>query len=344
MQTARLEARTTVALVIVSAGPLTDSRLHTIGMRRLAATAAVVTLLAMSLCFTLGYRIARNGDPTSTSAFNGPVSLDVSQPEGRALIERIGTLAGRLSRLESEAIALGKRLGDHGPAATEESRAGPGPAASGVVANEINARAEILPPSGGPLVPLADLAALGHAMPATEYDYDTGLARLETALSHLEIELAELDATTAEQQLANMAYPYRLPVLGHDFDVSSAFGVRRDPFTGRLARHTGLDIPAPRGTPILASGGGRVRSAGYNGAYGYTVIIDHGDGLSTLYGHASKLFVRKGDVVLPKQKIAAVGSSGRSTGPHLHFEVILNGARVEPKQYLARVLPASVQP
>ena len=344
MQTARLEARTTVALLIVSAGPLTDSRLHTVGMRRLAAAAAVVTLLAMSLCFTFGYLIARGSGVAAAAAPGGPVALDLDRPEGRALIERIGTLAGRLSRLESEAIALGRRLGDPAPAASDVTRAAPGPAAPKVVDKGTGERDGNPPPAGGPLVPLSGLPAPGPATPAARYDYDTGLAQLETALSRLEIELAELDAATAERQLANMAYPYRLPVLGHDFDVSSAFGVRRDPFTGRLARHTGLDIPAPRGTPILASGGGRVRSAGYHGAYGYTVIIDHGDGLSTLYGHASKLFVRKGDVVMPKQKIAAVGSSGRSTGPHLHFEVIRNGARVEPKQFLAQVLPAPVQP
>ncbi|HSQ68838.1 MAG TPA: M23 family metallopeptidase [Steroidobacteraceae bacterium] len=332
-----------MALVIVSAGPLTDSRLHTVGMRRLAAAAAVVTLLAMSLCFTMGYLIARGGDDAAIAAAGGPVALDLNQPEGRALIERIGTLAGRLSRLESEATALGRRLGDPGPASAAGTPAGQVPAAPEIVAAESVERAKN-PPSGGPLVPLADVAAPAPAATAARYDYGTGLARLETVLSRLEIELAELDAATAERQLANMAYPYRLPVLGQEFDISSAFGVRRDPFTGRLARHTGLDIPAPRGTPILASGGGRVRSAGYHGAYGYTVIIDHGDGLSTLYGHASKLFVRKGDVVMPKQRIAAVGSSGRSTGPHLHFEVIRNGARVEPKQFLAQVLPASVQP
>jgi murein DD-endopeptidase MepM/ murein hydrolase activator NlpD len=114
--------------------------------------------------------------------------------------------------------------------------------------------------------------------------------------------------------------------------------VRHDPFTGRLARHTGLDIPAPHGTPILASGGGRVVSAGYKGAYGRAVVIDHGDGLSTLYGHASKLLVRAGDVVMPNQQIALVGSTGRSTGPHLHFEVIRHGVRVEPRQYLSHVL------
>jgi murein DD-endopeptidase MepM/ murein hydrolase activator NlpD len=120
--------------------------------------------------------------------------------------------------------------------------------------------------------------------------------------------------------------------------VSSGFGVRHDPFTGRLARHMGLDIPAQHGTPILASGGGRVLSAGHRGPYGKAIVIDHGDGLQTLYGHCSKLYVRAGELVMPQQKIAAVGSTGRSTGPHLHFEVIRNGKRVAPGQVLAGVL------
>ena len=78
--------------------------------------------------------------------------------------------------------------------------------------------------------------------------------------------------------------------------------------------------------------------SGRRGAYGQAVVIDHGDGLATLYGHASRLLVKVGDVVLPQQKIALVGSTGRSTGPHLHFEVIRDGNRVEPRHYLAHVL------
>jgi murein DD-endopeptidase MepM/ murein hydrolase activator NlpD len=78
--------------------------------------------------------------------------------------------------------------------------------------------------------------------------------------------------------------------------------------------------------------------SGRRGAYGQAVMIDHGDGLATLYGHASRLLVKAGDIVLPRQEIALVGSTGRSTGPHLHFEVIRKGHRVEPRQYLANVL------
>ena len=141
-----------------------------------------------------------------------------------------------------------------------------------------------------------------------------------------------------EAAMKIMANPNRAPVFGNMPRISSGFGTRRDPFTGRLARHEGLDFPAPAGTPILASAGGRVVSAGSAGAYGNAVVIDHGNGLATLYGHASRIFVRPGDLVMPQQTIAAVGSTGRSTGAHLHFEVIRNGVRVEPGRVLASVL------
>jgi murein DD-endopeptidase MepM/ murein hydrolase activator NlpD len=186
-------------------------------------------------------------------------------------------------------------------------------------------------------VPVAS-AGLASATPLLPDDR-LGIARLERRFDALEQSIAWLGGIAAEQVVARMAFPYRLPVAGQR--ISSSYGLRHDPFTGRLARHTGLDIPAAHGTPILASGGGRVVAAGMRGAYGRAVVIDHGGGLATLYGHASKLLVRPGDVVMPNQPIALVGSTGRSTGPHLHFEVLRNGARVEPSQYLGRVLAPS---
>jgi len=142
---------------------------------------------------------------------------------------------------------------------------------------------------------------------------------------------------TTDSDLAEMAWPSRYPIAGAR--ISSRFGNRRDPFTRRLARHTGVDMPAPPGTPIVASAGGTVRFAGYRRAYGNSVEIDHGDGLTTRYAHASKVLVRKGQVVLPEQPIATVGSTGRSTGPHLHFEVLRQGRPVEPLGYLGRRAP-----
>jgi murein DD-endopeptidase MepM/ murein hydrolase activator NlpD len=169
-------------------------------------------------------------------------------------------------------------------------------------------------------------------------DYGIGLSHLETEIELLEASLNRMAGVLADRDLATMAYPNRPPVQGRMPKISSGFGVRHDPFTGRLARHMGLDIPAAHGTAILASGGGRVLAAGFRGPYGIAVVIDHGHGLQTLYGHCSKLYVRAGELVMPQQKIAAVGSTGRSTGPHLHFEVMNHGKRVAPGQVLENVL------
>jgi len=303
--------------------------MRTIGGRALLTSAGLFALLLMISCFLLGMRAASTGaGATPDGSLGGTTGLD--QPTNQAIVERIGRISGRLTRLEGEALALARRLGRTAGEPASGSRTDPDK-------DSEDARG----PSGGPYLPLATMLSAGSSDSTGRISRPKDLAEIEFAVDRIEASLAELDAATAERQLAEMAFPYRLPVMGQDVDVSSGFGQRRDPFTGRRAQHTGLDIPASRGTPILASGGGRVRSAGYKGAYGYTVVIDHGDGLATLYGHASKLFVRTGDVVLPQQKIAAVGSSGRSTGPHLHFEVIRHGKRVEPTRYLASVLPAT---
>ena len=117
--------------------------------------------------------------------------------------------------------------------------------------------------------------------------------------------------------------------------VGSGYGMRTDPITGEMAMHTGLDFAAPTGTPILAAAGGVVVSAEYHPMFGNAVTIDHGNHLSTLYAHASRMFVKPGDIVRRGQKIAEVGTTGRSTGPHLHFEVHVNGVPRNPARFLA---------
>lgn len=225
----------------------------------------------------------------------------LGEQELSVIANRLGTLAGRIALLEQQSVTLARRLGTPPLAAALDPRPLPGS-------------------RGGPMVPAE------------------GIAGLEAHAARLEDMLAWMSSSALDRELESMAFPGRMPVAGSLVPVSSAYGTRHDPFTGRLARHTGLDMPARHGTAILASGGGRVTFAGRKGAYGLAVVIDHGDGLASLYGHASKLLVQAGDIVLPQQKIALVGSTGRSTGPHLHFEVIRDGNRVEPQRYLAQVL------
>lgn len=124
---------------------------------------------------------------------------------------------------------------------------------------------------------------------------------------------------------------FRWPVRGR---LTSRFGYRRDPFSGRKDLHTGLDIAAPRGTRIAAAAAGRVVHAGWMGGYGRTVVIDHGRGYRTLYGHCNSISVKKGQRVSAGQVIATVGATGRATGPHLHFEVRKNNSPVNPLKYL----------
>ena len=118
--------------------------------------------------------------------------------------------------------------------------------------------------------------------------------------------------------------------------VGSGYGMRTDPFSGQLAMHAGVDFAAPIGTPIYAAAGGVVASAEQHPVFGNMVELDHGSDLSTLYAHASRLHVKPGDIVKKGQKIAEVGSTGRSTGPHLHFEVHVKGQPQNPSRFLAQ--------
>ncbi|MDC0126947.1 M23 family metallopeptidase [Methylophilaceae bacterium] len=125
-------------------------------------------------------------------------------------------------------------------------------------------------------------------------------------------------------------YPVNVPY------TSSSYGWRRDPILGKRAMHEGIDFSAAHGESIYATAGGIVVYAGKKGAYGNLVTINHGGGLQTRYAHISKILVKKGDIVKKQDLIAFVGNTGRSTGPHLHYEIRLNKKSLDPKQYLKR--------
>lgn len=149
-----------------------------------------------------------------------------------------------------------------------------------------------------------------------------------------------LESRLFDQHIRKHMVPTQSPVLGKP--AGSAFGWRIDPFTGQSALHTGLDFQADTGTPILAAAGGVVLAQEFHPTYGHMVEIDHGNQLVTRYAHTSKTHVQRGDLVRRGQKIAEVGSTGRSTGPHLHFEVLVQGVPQDPQKFLAAGESASV--
>lgn len=167
---------------------------------------------------------------------------------------------------------------------------------------------------GGPFVPVKLAADAGP--------FERQLYRINVTRSAVE----RLNRTLA-------LVPYRKPVIG-EVEFTSGFGVRSDPFLGRPAMHTGLDFRAAMGDPVRATANGKVASSGWAGGYGRMVEIDHGNGLSTRYGHLSEINVKVGDLIKIGQVIGAVGSTGRSTGPHLHYETRIDGDAVDPQKFL----------
>jgi murein DD-endopeptidase MepM/ murein hydrolase activator NlpD len=199
-------------------------------------------------------------------------------------------------------------------------RLSPNAAASDVAGGEAG--------QGGPYIPV-DLMAVKHSLVQGTVSMD----RLHPVPDDDALDLsASLWASPAvgtdEHNL-----PQRLPVT--PLRITSGFGRRHDPLGRGDAFHSGIDFAGKVGTAVHASGDGVVVQARYNKDYGNVVMIDHGHGVVTLYAHNSKLEVRNGDVVLAGQEIAKMGSTGRSTGPHLHFEVRQYGQRIDPGRYLA---------
>ncbi|MBI2361202.1 MAG: peptidoglycan DD-metalloendopeptidase family protein [Deltaproteobacteria bacterium] len=151
----------------------------------------------------------------------------------------------------------------------------------------------------------------------------TAVERFEERLASLHEELESLVASV----------PAAWPVDGR---VSSGVGLRVSPWTGKKQFHSGLDIPGPVGTPVHAPADGRVRLVGHNTASGRVLVLDHGDGIATHYAHLSKIHVPKDALIRKGQWIADVGSTGRSTGPHLHYEVRVDGVAIDPRRHLLK--------
>lgn len=155
---------------------------------------------------------------------------------------------------------------------------------------------------------------------------------LQTELSSREQQLGVLENMILTRELNKQVYPEGRPV--QDGWISSYFGRRADPFTGYTAVHKGLDFAGPEGTKVTTVAAGLVTFSGERSGFGEMVEINHGNGLATRYCHNEKVLVKQGDMVRKGQEVALMGSTGRSTGPHLHFEVLKNGSQVDPLRFI----------
>ncbi len=242
-------------------------------------------------------------------------------------IDRLGVLVGRLKALESDVLSL------HGMLVEQRT-----------LTSQVSSLDPTLVPSLLPDKSAADGKGQGglllppRSCEESEVDVEAapleGLRHGEAVASCLRRELDRLLEGVAERNAALMAIPAWRPVP-EDARLVSNFGNRIDPFRKQLAFHAGVDFAIASGAPVYAAAGGKVRFAGRRGAFGNLIEIAHGNGLVTRYAHLSRIGVRNGEVVTPGQAIGAVGSTGRSTGAHLHFEVLRNGRYLDPRRFLA---------
>jgi len=295
-----------MAFVMIATGANSRSRVRTLSVRPLIAAAGVAALALLGSGGAVGYWLADAPvkPMPSQSVAADPIALPFT-------LEQVGAISARLFRLESEAAQLGKRIGVINPVAP----------AMPLVPSDRSGKPHVEPAgaAGGPLLP--------------ERSESSPLGAIDAQLGRVEQQIASVASAAAEQSLALMRLPTRLPIPGAE--LTSSFGNRIDPFAHSHAFHAGLDFAARAGTPIASAAGGIVAFAGFKRDFGWVVEIDHGNGLATRYAHASRLLVRTGEVVVPGDRIAMVGSTGRSTGAHLHFEVLRAGDQVDPRRYLA---------
>jgi murein DD-endopeptidase MepM/ murein hydrolase activator NlpD len=299
--------------VILVSGGLSRARSINVGAPQLAAMGlafVVLTLSLVVLIYYLSLRYAVNNSSPYLRSILSDIQAEENARLQAYLRESLNTMASKLGELQARLVrldALGDRLTK----------------VAGLKPQEF--MFDRLPARGG-----AESAVPSREVSLRELGAE--LDRLSKELEDRTDKLRVLESTLTEDYAKRQLIPTQKPVQTGYF--ASGFGWRIDPFTGLNAFHEGLDFMAEEGTPILAAAGGVVVYAARHPQYGNMVEIDHGNDLVTRYAHASKILVKVGDVVLRGTKIAEVGSTGRSTGPHLHFEVRLRGVAQNPARFL----------
>lgn len=304
-----------INVIIVSekmAKPKTLSSIQTVGL----VLGLVLVPVLLILLFITPKQVIKEHGVRGMLPPNLRGSIISSQSHLDAYAKQIGELQARIMRLDAQNERLAKLAGvkmqtpSTGPQVIEQQKL-PSSASS---TNR-----------GGPLI---------KSKPMSEADLRATIAAMVEDLDMRDEYQGTVEARLLQQSVLKDMLPNSSPVSA-PFS-SSSYGWRIDPFNGHKAFHEGLDFPAAMGTPIFAAADGIVSTVESAGAYGNLLKIDHGSGLETRYAHNSRILVKVGDRINKGQKIALVGSTGRSTGPHLHYEIRLNGNALDPRQYLRR--------
>jgi murein DD-endopeptidase MepM/ murein hydrolase activator NlpD len=288
------------------------ARALTLSITRRHALAASITLVLGVLLLSGAFSFLT---VRAASAFRIPILSDLVSFVSRDEMERkdqfvrdnVSALARKLGEVQAQLLrldAVGERVGK----------------AAGIRPEEF--RFAQLPGRGGAL----------QSDPMTLRELDVALKQLSVSVDQRADYMSVIEAELRAQQVRQALLPQSKPLS--DGFIGSGFGWRSDPFTGEMSHHSGIDFAAPTGTPIHAAAGGVVVLAEYHPVWGNIVEVDHGNSLLSRYAHASRLNVAPGDIVKRGQKLAEVGSTGRSTGSHLHFEVHHQGVAQNPAKFL----------
>ncbi len=302
-------------LIITDAWLARSRAFHLSGAKLLVALLGLSFLLVVvsgGLYHWVFLKGAREGWPVIGSLVKLVVKDEFAQRD-RFMRENIEVMARKLGEMQAKMLQL-ESLGER-----VSGLAGVNPA-------DIRGK----PGQGGLFMPGRDL---------TMEELQVTLAELDQLTTQRTDVMTVIESRLLEQKIRKMMIPTQIPVTGGS--LGSGYGWRIDPFSGTSALHTGLDYPAEPGTPIYSAAGGVVVTQEYHPQYGNMIEIDHGNDLITRYGHSARVFVTKGDLIKRGQKIAEIGNSGRSTGNHLHFEVLVQGIPQDPLKFLnaARSVP-----
>ncbi len=294
-------------LIITDAWMAKSRAIYLSGTRLVVAgfvAALALMVVAAGLYHWVFLKGAREGWPVVGALVKLMVKDEFDQRD-RFMRENLDVMAKRLGEMQAKMVqleALGERVAGLAGVSPKEIKSSVG--------------------SGGALVGSRSLTM--EELQATLADLDKITDQRADLMTLMESRLFDL-------KIKKLMVPTQQPVFGA---LGSSFGWRIDPVNGQSALHTGLDFPAGQGTTIVAAAGGVVVTQEYHPAYGNMLEIDHGNDLITRYAHASKVLAKKGDLIKRGQKIAEVGSTGRSTGSHLHFEVLVQGVFQDPQKFL----------